>query len=369
MRVCKYLLLAAWMTIGGAAMAQPPDQPEEQPISVRVLKPDGTPLSKGLVSVVNLWRADGSGGQNSVNDAKPEKLVPQTDEDGVYVHGQLTAKSGVHSLYVRAPGVGVGIVPSVMIDHQKPQRIEVRLEPEGSLRVTARDSKGVGLGGARLFLVPADADDLVDEGHRDDPYALNWLLPVDEVNRVTRDGDGTFEMGGLRPGAYFATLLLPGSRAASGHAVETIKVEAGKTTELALELEPAAGFALRLLIQNAAGEPLANREVRIKLQPGPGWRNEPLSSRVATASLSTMKAATMVSIGNNGRRRAVTDKDGRLTLYPVLPGLWQVSLYDHTMEPVVAQVGAQGGQATLRPLQDLTLNFDWLSPAAIVEPK
>ncbi len=322
-RVCKYLLAlmgAAWMVSGRIAMAQPPDQvvvpvPEDFTISLRVLKPDGTPLRRGLISILTL-STRGVEARSSTSLVHPANPKPgarrvETDDEG-RLNTQLRARRGRYSLYVRAPGQGVAVVPLLEFEHKNPrfvEEVQVRLQPEGAVRVTVRDQKNVPMGGAHVFLVPVDADGMVNEKSRNDSSSLDWLVPVDDMRRVTRDGDGLLEMSGLRPGQYFATVSVPGYQVASPTPVRTISIKGGSITPLDFVLEPPSNAlcACRSWTRRARPYPSARSTSRCSSTSPrsgrrcpPKWRRPSSTPRTASCSRAILTWSAVASATRRG---------------------------------------------------------------------
>ncbi len=123
---------------------------------------------------------------------------------------------------------------------------------------------------------------------------------------------------------------------------------------------------------DAAGAPLSEREVYITLQFDFAQKRQALPSQVATAILNTKNSLVFAS-DSYMERRGFSDKEGRLTLYPLTPGHWNVTLKDAAMETAATaavEVTPEGGQATLKiggPFNDGERSYDALGAAAIVE--
>jgi len=286
-------------------------------LTLRVLKPDGAPLAQGKVVV----RLRGDGVQRA-------PLSMTTDAAGLAQ--KVDMMPGVYSLHVVASGVGYAVLSNVNVKNAaKPEAVEVRLKKGGVLRVTAREAaaenKGRLLGGASFTMTVAAAAATATQP-ASQPAASGESALVDaHLNpyaTITRDGDGTVEAGNLAPGRYTLRLFLPGY-VASGP--QTVEIKEGETASANFALRRQdASVALEVLVRNSKGEPVPNTEFSLQLRPNQGVP-APDAINAPPVPPDAPEGAPRGFAGS--LRRARSDAGGRIVLYPLKPGKWNVGLY------------------------------------------
>ena len=324
------------------------------PLPLRFLKPDGSPLT-------NAWVAVRVRGEGAIGKPLYRKRTDATGRLSLLDRdNQPDLTPGSYSIHALAPGLGYAIVDNINVQEDNTKTSEVHLQHGGTLRVTARKAGDGGkdgspsIGGAMVFLTQALPDDaaVVAPGDWNGPpdsglYQLyNGGAPL-----VTRDGDGTVELKDVAPGRYVVRLFLTGNDAPLSQPVE---IRARDTATLNFALEPRQSAPLEIIVQNMQGQPVANTELAIQLQPGSGRSPEVIEE--AMPPLPPDVPPIVVNL--QPLRRASTDSKGKLTLYPVGVGKWRVMLFPPSEERSggqFVQLGAadvmvtpQGGSVTIR---------------------
>jgi hypothetical protein len=243
-----------------------------------------------------------------------------TDKNGIVTVAEL-APSEYH-LYAVLRGQGYGLLNHIVLAPgagPKPKNLslyesgtlQIKVEEApASLNVNSMDEKtftsrsGWALGGAFIefvnsILLHAGAEDFKPSVHM-----LNLTLGKRASELVTRDGDGWIEWTDLPPTDYEVRIVLAGFHSPT----QSVEIKAGETASVQFELHAqptTSAKELRVLVHDGKGVPVANRELRIYLQP-----------HSPTENLDDY----------DPWRRARTDADGRFTLYPMPAGTWKIDL-------------------------------------------
>jgi hypothetical protein len=333
-------------------------------LALRLVGPDGAPLAKSR-AVVRLSRAEGAN-------------VPQrrtTEADGIVkLEGNVP---GRYSLEVAAPGGGFAAPRDVEVkDADKPTPIDIRLQRGGDLKITARDANDANklLGGATLSL-SATLEPTAEErkAGRLSARVLSNLQTLyawspDGSGAATRDGDGELLLRDLPPGRYRAKLVLP---AYAPSETREIEVKAGNSAALDFALRPQTrASSLKIRLRDKNNLPLANRDWSLQLRSmapapefAPGTAGAPGVPGAPDAPAPPPGLEEAPDQGAFGvlSRRARSDAEGVVTLFPLRAGRWRVQVFPPREEAgratAVAQqevnVGEAGGEATLNFTGDL----------------
>lgn len=289
-------------------------------LTFKLRAPDGKPVANAPV-YAHLSSADPSGqiARAALSDAGGEFVVP-----GV--------RAGSYALYLRAPQ-GYATLDLTVSQADAAAR-EVTLQAAGALRVRLSDDAGRALGGAALTLsAGAKGDDVLGED-----YAL-LASGGDRNALVTRDGDGSIEVGGLPPGRYTPRLYLPGYDAV---APQTIEIKAGEVAELNVKVPARQTPTLTLDLLTPVDKPYIAGEVSLRILP--------------LADNGALGGGDLPFFpGGTGGRRALPGADGRVTLFPVKEGRYRLFVTPRPQTPgeatpeatpVDVTITAQGATAT-----------------------
>ena len=292
-------------------------------ISLRVLRPDGTPLASTPVSVL---MRESTRGENATQRGT-------TDAAGTIAFPNATP--GVVSMRVFAPRVGYGDLNDLKIaPGSRSAAVDARLQAGGTLRITARDAASVApiatksdatkpaavedatksnvikngagkvaaprvVGSATVTITLASTDSSQFKG-----TTVAYVYDNANGNLVTRDGEGATEVKALAPGQYSISL----SRINYGSpAVQNIEIKAGETASLDFEMKRAEQVSVgqvSLVAQGLKGQVLANRDLFIPME---------------------MLAPNSDTVTAYSWRSARTDARGRIVLYPVEAGRWRIT--------------------------------------------
>lgn len=250
--------------------------------------------------------------------AKRERDVT-TDKNGIATVAELPASE--YQLFAILPRQAYGLLDRIILTPGAgPEPRDLPLHKSGVLQIKVQEAStssdansasekssqpqaGRALGGAYLeflgpLVLPVSAERL-EAG----TYMVNFALGRKNSELITRDGDGFMEWANLPPTYYEFRIVLPGFKSPT----QKVVIEAGETASLEFKLqrEPTVpANELRVLVHDARGEPVADKEFRIYLQPqSPGeFKN------------------------HFPWRRARTDAKGRFSLYPVPAGTWKIDL-------------------------------------------
>ncbi|RMH04047.1 MAG: carboxypeptidase regulatory-like domain-containing protein [Planctomycetota bacterium] len=235
-----------------------------------------------------------------------------TDADGLAVFRYLPAGRYVASVGRAAMPIfggggeyGSRVLETIDLRPGPPVRLVVRLEPAARARVRVLDSSGTPVAGAGVFV-------LDDHGR-----------PLTLFTMKTTGGDGVVELGSLPAGRV--RLLARHPR--FGQVEQEAWLEAGRTTEADLVLEPGCLLRIRILDENG--------------EPRPGIQAICLDRRGTPHSLMMMGADAMsagLSFLGGGEQR----------VGPLAPGPYRVILSDLGGRMVEHEVVVEPGVPELR---------------------
>jgi hypothetical protein len=316
-------------------------------LNMRLLKADGTPLSKARVTL-RLGRADAPGGVNL--------LRRQTDAQGtLQIPNQVP---GAYSLDVVAAGEGYATLRDLTVRAEATQPTEIKLQRGGSLKVTARDANEATkyLGGATLSLSAA-LDSSPDErrtGRLSGRIVPNlqslYTYSADGSSAVTRDGDGVLELGDLPPGRYRAKLVLPSYAPSETREVE---ITTGQSSAAEFALVPQSrASSLKVKMLDKDGKPLPNRDWTLQLRSlgnAPGAIGEVPGGPGGEIGIEAGAFGVLP-------RRARTDDKGEITLFPLRAGRWRVAAFS-TREDDRRSAVTQGVATVDEDGSELVLTF------------
>jgi protocatechuate 3,4-dioxygenase beta subunit len=171
--------------------------------------------------------------------------------------------------------------------------VRLAVEVGGTFAGTAYDADGNTVSGARVMIAAAASGG---------PSPLGLALGAGERGQALSEPDGKFEITGLKPGEYLASLADPPGEGGIRMAIafgdekpvgEPVTIEAGKTTRKDLRRKPLASFSG---VVKEGGKPAAN--IRVSLVP---------------------EGAPMIP-GLGGGPSTKTDDQGQFLLEKVSPG-------------------------------------------------
>jgi hypothetical protein len=270
--------------------------------TLRIQGSDGETVAQTPVSVLMHHSTHGSRVFRMNSDAKGE----------ITLSGLTPAR---YRLYAVAKGRGFDTVEGIELSPgTNLETVNLALKPGGTLQLTAHETpkeetpneatspRGRALGGAALTLSVKLPD------APNSPLNLASLYADERTTVITRDTDGTLELTDVPPGLYSAILA---QKSYEGTPREiTIKAQETTTTDFwLLRAVDAQMSSLRVLVQDAKAQPLANASVSVTL--------EQLSGAV------DVNQAAIVGVT---QRRARTDEKGQFDLYPLAVGNWRVRL-------------------------------------------
>lgn len=283
-------------------------------LRLKILAPDGSPVIKAP-----LWlrlRGQGNAGQVTRRAA--------SDQNGSAEFGELLPSN--YALFLAAPG-GFAIQNGLALSSDK--TLDLNLQRGGTLSISAIQAgeNARALGGAVLNLMPENSV----EATRALGSSADWnenvaLLAArgDQTALISRDGDGQIEIADLPPGRYSARLRLPGYEAAS----QIIQIEAGQTTPLQFVLTPGAAanvaaLKLDLRFKDAGGNQ--------KSAPAQEWslRVLPIDFNGVLAPEAREEGAFLPG-GSNIARRALSDSNGQIALFPLKVGRYRIFVAPRT---------------------------------------
>ena len=334
------------------------------PLILRVLQPDGTPL----VNTEVMLRISGGEG---VGTRFPR---PTTDQKG-QIKFELANNDmpncplcqlvpSHYNINIIVPGVGFVALKDLAVQSlTKPGTVDVRLQVGGAVRVTAREAGANGrlLGGALLSLTPVvpDEDTTQRQGIEKIPedIARLYTLQRDPTGAllVTRDGDGTVELGDLPPGSYRARLFAPGQDIPEP---QDVTIKAGEIAQVNFNFKPldTAG-TVEVTAQDSKGQAMAGLDFMAQLQPiAHAGEAADATTTFTVPPLPPGAFESALSLFSGGFiRRAHSDANGHFTLYPLKPGIYRMRvsvMYGPTQIRAMQDRGAR----LLPPLaQDITI--------------
>ena len=295
-------------------------------VTLQLRAPDGAPVADALV-YARLKPADAN--------AQIQRTA-LSDGAGNFVLSGVTP--GTYALYVRAPQSYATPDAVVVGDENAPVNLRVALQKAGALRVVVSDDKGRALGGAALTL---SAESPAINGDLGEDFGL-LASGGDRNALVSRDGDGTIEVGGLPPGIYTPRLYLPGYAPVS---LASIAIKAGATSELEVKLPARQTPTLTLDVRTLGDKPYTAGEVKLRILP-----------LADNGSLGGGADDLPFFPGGPGGRRAVPDANGRVVLFPVKAGRYRIFAQSHApvpdrntadAAPVDVTITPQGATATV----------------------
>lgn len=299
-------------TVQWAESTKPPVFTLERMAAVvfRVLDTEGEPLANAPVFA--RLRGDGEAGQNYRRAS--------TNAEGKVTFSDLVPAK--YSIHVVAPGHGYAISNDLPLRYTpSPRARDLRLQEGGRLSVRVRETSsedaaqeqpdGKLLGGAMLTLTPANSAEATRLMGEVADAGENVVLLVAQNDRLaicSRDGDGSLQLSDIAPGKYQMRMYLSGYVPAEARPVE---IKAGQTVSLNWNFTARSASMLTLSLTDSSGNPVpGGREFVVRLLPigqGGGLR---------AGEDDDMPGMPFFAGGNSGRR-ALTDEQGRLTLYPV----------------------------------------------------
>lgn len=294
-------------------------------VPVRVLAPDGTPLSNKVVWL--LW--------SSQNEHIGHAEKSKTDDNGLVV----LRNAGIHSINVNiiAPEQGYGFKWAYTKSGLN-ETMEVLLKAGGTLNVIAQEnptSPGApaqAVGGVKIVL-DAEFKKLVQSEDEWNPSwelqrQMNRYLETLQANdyrfyeKYTDDRDGRIVFPSLPPGRYIVTM-----KAVAGQQSPpvTIEVKAGQTSTATLLVPPLSRAQLKVVLLHSDKKPVKNTELTIgvvKMVKGEMSHDDEISNL----------------------RVIRTNAAGRFSLYPMEAGKWTLTIRDQKFE---VEIPAKGLTTTL----------------------
>ncbi len=285
-------------------------------LSLRVLRPDGTPLASVPISILTHETSGGTAGS---------MRRETTDASGVVSISQMTP--GVVSVRVVAARVGYADLNDLKIaPGSRAAAVDARLQAGATLRIMVRDPAPAARETPAANAAPVangatktDADKAASARVLGSVKVMIQLasigaqrfqnLPLSNAYTIngtllTRDGEGSTEVSALAPGIYMVSLE---RRNYGTPAAQTVEIKATETASCAFEMKRVDGVAvgqIALLAQGVKGQALGNRDLLIQAESlAPGGDN-----------------VTAVEW-----RSARTDARGRVVLYPVEAGRWRIT--------------------------------------------
>lgn len=346
------------------------------PLTLHVLKPDGTSLAKTRVYM----RITGEG------PASQRFPAPVTDEggnlrfdtskqagpEGINENPNCALCSLVPSRYlinILAPGVGFAVLRDLDVQFtENPKPVEARLQLGGTLHVTAYDDSGTAgtpgrpWGGAVLTMTPMLSDDAAARaaGKLSSPEDIGRFYTLQRdpsgASLVTRDGDGVVQLTDLPPATYRLRLFWPGQQSPD---TQTVDLKPGQTTNADFRFRRTDNLSSLVVdLHNGQGQPLKDSDFLVQLR-SLSRAASPSTGAVIVPPVPPEMPPGMMGVFFNGyMRRAHTDATGHFTLYPLPVGRWRVTVmepydpYDpaRAAGPPAAQdvtITAQGGTASM----------------------
>ncbi len=282
-------------------------------LRLQIRAPGGAPLVK-----TPLWlrlRGDGEVGQVT------RRTV--SDEAGNAVFDGLLPSS--YALFLAAPG-GFALQNGLQLRADK--SLDLGLQSGGTLLVSVAQNGDSArkLGGAILSLTPENPAEATRAlGSSADLNENVALLAAggDALSLLSRDGDGQIEIPALPPGRYAARLRLPGYPMPM---VQVVTIAAGQTAKLEFALAPNAGQVASLMLNLRVQDATGNQ----KSAPPGEWslRVLPIDQNGALAPQARQDSA--FSPDDNIARRALSDQNGQIRLFPLPVGRYRVFVAPRT---------------------------------------
>jgi hypothetical protein len=269
-------------------------------LRLQIARPDGLP-AQNLSFWVRL-RGQGNAGQTTRR--------ARTDAQGTLSIAELMPSN--YAIFA-VSSEGFASKRDISLRAGTEQKLE--LQKGGELKVSVRETTTQRpLGGALLTLVPenaAEAQRLTGNATEVEEDLGILAAGGDRLAQVSRDGDGSVSLSNLPPGRYRARLTLAGYQTAQTQAV---LIEAGLATEISWTLAPqtAATMGLALQLRGAGGTAVAAGEYALRLM------------RIGENGALEPEGDTPFLPGGHPGRRALSNADGLLRLFPLAAGRYRV---------------------------------------------
>jgi hypothetical protein len=246
-----------------------------------------------------------------------------SDEAGTATIDSLLPSS--YALFLTAPG---GFALQNGLELRADKSLELTLTRGGALLVTvAQNGESASkLGGASLALTPENSAAATRAlGSSADLNENVALLGAggDALSLISRDGDGQIEIAALPPGRYAARLRLPGYAIPE---LQFVTVTAGETARLGFQLSPGANqgvsLALNLRVPGESGREINAAPDEWSLRVLPIDKNGALAPEARDDSA--------FSPNDNIARRALSDSNGQIRLFPLKAGRYRIFVAPRT---------------------------------------
>ena len=297
-------------------------------LRVRVIQSDGTPLRNGQVTMrLRLSSAD-----NTTRDNRAARAMRQaTDGNGDFVIPSLTPDT--YSVEVLATGQGWGSLNGIGVTPNSDAPNEVRLQKGGAIHVKITEPQADGtkrpVGGAIVFVTQAPSDDAQTRAQgvlapAPDGDAMTLLtVRYDRSGLVSREGDGMLDLTDLAPGRYQIRPFFPGYSTPSDLKAVEVKSGSEESIDVSLTPQPNTKFVpLTVVLKDAAGKPVPDTDWIVQMRFMPDG--------MAEGDVPPPPGAPGMGFGDgmpsNNVRRAHSDADGKIVLYPIKSGMWRMTV-------------------------------------------
>jgi len=303
----------------------PSEPPPKASISLRLEAPDGSPVRDGLCAYV-LRSSEGMTRRvESVKDATLNLRVSHKPPLQCLVH---VSGVGYTEFSIDAPRIA-----------RSPVRVTRRLRKGATISGKVCDkTRSRPLGGIAVNpLQVVDGPGKLDEPPLWNLHVMRSFCCVKEnakVGSVSRDGDGRYRLENVPSGRYEMVVKDPmrGGREFLRHAVELKDRQSVHDLDFAV---PLVGERLSLAVQVAKGEPttpLARAEVLLVFSGFPVWgyrcrtcaRNVLFMYPCRRHGRDDPRREALTHIHASFKRKALTNGEGRVVLFPVAPGSYSV---------------------------------------------
>jgi hypothetical protein len=260
----------------------------------------------------------------------------KTESSGVAGLSDITP--GRYDLVAVIPGSGYAVKSAVdIMAGTATPAIELQFKPGGTLRIVALSVKdgapatpasaatgvsAVGntrpVGGA-LIVFQQGGD--VNASSMNEDMAL---YGYDSRRFITRDGDGVYELADLVPGRYKVGVKWKGVEDVD---VRSIDISEGKTEVATFTSTGVTGAAIEVQLKNKKGEPVADTDFVINMTGPGGPQGRPAIVQGGAPPPADGLAIDLLSNrpSNNQMRRARTNSEGNVVLFPVDAGKWRIT--------------------------------------------
>jgi len=249
---------------------------------------------------------------------------------------------GLYKIQTLSDGIGSASMPSIEIRYAaEPKPIDIKLQAGGTLSIIAKEAQGdkaaKPIGGAAITFTAAPAGGEAPKQANPNVLPDEMVIYAQQAQQagnaslVTREGDGTMQLADIAPGSYTIRLY---SQAHKTAAAKTVEVKAGETATVDFLVEALAPpVSYDIIVKDSKGKPIADKDFVVHLRPTP-----PATFAGGAAPPAPDVPAAVRNLFGNGvfMRRGKTDKDGKLTLYPMQAGKTRIVL----MAPGTADGGA-----------------------------